>query len=459
MLKKSILLLIFSGCLSATSFGQIVSEDGGSSSREVIDKIIAQVGDEPIMLSAIQNQAAQMQSQGANITDSIKCSLLEKLMYQKLLQLQAEKDSIIITDEQVNADMENRLRVIENKIGGREKLEEFYGKSYQEIKNQFREVIRDRLEAQQEEREIVGDAEVSPRDVKEFFKSIPEDSIPYINEKISIEQIVIFPKISQKSRDKAINKLKEWRKDIVSGKRTFKTMATLHSDDKGSATQGGLINASRGMMVKPFEAAALALNPGEISQIVQTEYGYHIIKLISRKGDDYTVRHILITPEIGSAELSQAANLIDECHQRLEKHEITWNQAVKEYSEDEDTRQNNGILTNPYTGNQYWDMANINQIDPQIYSTINGLEAGQISSPSLYTDMRSRKQGVRVVRIKDRIAPHRANLEDDYNYIKNAAEGVKKARVIKKWVNNHAPNTYIRIDKDWKKCPFIYTWQ
>lgn len=459
MLKRNILLLIISCCVVFTSSAQIVSEDNNGSGRKIIDKIVAQVGDSPIMLSEIKAQIVQMNEQGATVNDSTKCGILEKSLYQKLLQAQAKKDSLVVTDEQVNAEMENRLRVIENKIGGRDKLEAFYGKTYKQIKDQFREIIRGRMEAQQEENNIVKDAEVSPREVKEFFNGIPKDSVPYINEQLSIEQIVIYPKVSQASKEKAIKELQEWREEIISGKRSFKTMATLHSEDKGSAVNGGLIHASRGMMVKPFEAAALALKPGEVSQIVETQYGYHIIKLISRKGDDYTVRHILVTPEIGSKELSAAANLIDECYQRLEKHEITWNQAVKEYSEDKETRQNNGVLTNPYSGDQYWDVANINQIDPQIYSVVNGLSTGEISSPVLYTDRTSRKQGVRIVRIKNRIKPHKANLKDDYNYIKKAAESMKKSKVIEAWVKLHAPQTYIRIDDEWNKCPFHYKWK
>lgn len=460
MLKKSILSLIFSCFVILFSQAQIVSDndDNSPSSRKVIDKVVAQVGDAPIMLSEIKAQIVQMKKEGQAVNDSMKCAILERSMYQKLLQIQAKKDSLVVTDDQVNAEMENRLRIIENKIGGREKLEKFYGKTYKQIKDQFREIIRSKMEAQQEEQSIVKDAETSPREVKKFFNTIPKDSIPYINEKMIIQQIVIYPKISQQSREAAIKKLKAWRADIVSGKRSFKTMATLHSDDKGTAAKGGLIHASRGMMVKPFEAAAMALKPGEISQVVKTRYGYHIIKLIDRKGDDYTVRHILVTPEIGSKQLSQAADLIDECHKRLEKHEITWNQAVTEYSEDDATRQNQGIVTNPHSGNQYWDVANINQIDPQVYSLVSGLKTGEISDPALYTDARSRKQGVRIVRIKDRIKPHKANLKDDYNFIKNAAASMKKEKIISKWVNEHAPNTYIRIDKNWKKCNFHYKW-
>ena len=219
------------------------------------------------------------------------------------------------------------------------------------------------------------------------------------------------------------------------------------------------MNASIGMMVRPFEAAALALKPGELSDVVETEYGYHLIQLVSRTGDDYVVRHILLIPEIGSDELRETAALMDECYERLRKNEITWEDAVKEYSEDEYTRRNQDTLANPYTGEQYWDIANINEIDPQIYGVIVNLEQGEISSPSLFTDMRERKEGVRIVRIADRTVPHKANLTDDYNFIQRAATEKKKGEVIQKWVNERIKKTYIRIDEDYQSCEYIYNWK
>ncbi len=462
MLKKNILFLIFSLGVLSVGNTQIISDDTKnttSSSGSVIDEIVAQVGDYPILLSDIEAERIQLMSEGEDMGKDAQCNILERLLYQKLLLNQAKLDSIEITDEQVNAEMENRLRMIENQIGSREKLEEFYGKTYGQIKEEFREVIRDRMLSQEEERQVTQNAEVSPKEVNKFFKSIPEDSIPYINEKIAIQQIVIYPKITQESRNAVIKKLKKWREEIISGERSFAALATIHSEDKGSAKEGGKIKASRGMMVKPFEAAVFSLKPGEVSNVVETQYGYHLIQLISRKGDDYEVRHILLSPEIGHDELAAAATLMDECYAQLKKNEITWNQAVKEYSEDEDTRQNQGNLANPYTGNQYWDIANINDIDPQIYGVVNGLETGEVSSPSMYSDRKLRKQGVRIVRIKDRTEPHKANMDDDYNFIKKAAENNKKQKIILHWVNDKIKKTYIQIDEEFNQCNFNYSWK
>jgi peptidyl-prolyl cis-trans isomerase SurA len=411
------------------------------------------------LLSDLQAQRLQIQGEGRKVDEMSNCRILEELLYQNLLLNQSKIDSIDITDGQVNAEMENRLRSLEQQIGSREKLEAFYGKTYIQIKEEFRDVIRDRMLSQEMERQIITDVEVSPSEVENFFTSIPEDSIPLINEKIAIQQIVIFPKITQASRNAVIEKLSNWRDDILSGKRSFSAVATIHSEDLGSAKKGGTIEATRGMMVKPFEAAAFALEVGGISEVVETQYGYHIIQLESRKGDDYTVKHILLSPEIGRQELTDAATLMDECYARLKKHEITWNQAVKEYSEDEDTRENQGSLSNPYTGDMYWDVANINQIDPQIFGLVNGLETGEVSSPALYSDARTRKDGVRIVRIKSRTEPHKANLKDDYNFIKKAAENNKKEEKILEWVNNKVGKTYVRFDEEYANCNFTYSWK
>lgn len=459
MLKKSTLLLIISLGMASLSNAQIITGETSPSSREVIDRIIAQVGSLPILLSDLENQKIQYQSEGRKLTPQMGCVALEELMYQKLLLNQAKLDSVVITDAQVNAEMENRLRTIEYQIGGKEKLEQFYGKSYVQIKEEFREVIRDRMMAQETERQITFDVEVSPKEVEEFFKSIPTDSVPLINESIAIQQIVIYPKITQESRNEVIEKLNQWRQDVIDGKRDFAMLATLNSEDLGSARDGGKLEATRGMMVKPFEAAAFSLQPGEVSEVVETQFGYHIIQLISRTGDDYVARHILLTPEVGRKEISEAAAIADECHERLKKHEITWEQAVLEYSEDEDTRQNQGSLTNPYTGELYWDIANINEIDPQIFGLVNYLEVGEISRPDMYSDMMKRREGVRIVRIKDRTKPHRANLKDDYNFIKQSAETNKKGDIIEEWVNEKVKKTYIRIDEKYEDCNFTYLWK
>jgi peptidyl-prolyl cis-trans isomerase SurA len=457
-LNLNILLIVITSLITshyATS--QIIGTDVGGESKTV-DRILAQIGNNIILLSDIENQRIQAMSQSMEVDKNSECFMLEEMLYQNLLVNQAKLDSIEISDGQVNAEMENRLRTIENQIGGKQKLEEFYGKTYTQIKDEFREIIRDRLLAQEMERQITTDILVTPRDVKRFYDDIPKDSLPYINEHIAIQQILIYPQITQEDKTKTIEQLRTWREDVISGSRSFEALATVHSKDLGSARQGGKISASRGMMVRPFEAAAFALEVGEISDVVETQYGYHIIQLIERKGDDYTVRHILTTPEVSRKSLMDAAALMDECYDRLKKGDISWEDAVKAYSEDEETKQNKGNIANPYTGEQYWDVQYINEIDPQIFGLTNSLKVGEFSQPALYEDVRNRKEGVRIVRLADRTAPHTANLTDDYSFIQRAAENKKKEDIIADWVNDNLRNAYIRIDENYKECPFRYDW-
>lgn len=424
---------------------------------QVIDKIVAQIGDNVILKSDIESQKLQAIQSGLEVNEKTDCSILEQLMFQHLLINQAEIDSIQISDAQVDGEMENRIRIIENQIGGRDKMEEFYGKTINEIKNEFREIIRKRLMADEMERQITQNVTVTPREIEAFFKTIPKDSIPKISSKLSFQQIVIFPEITKDDKEIAKRKLEEIRENILKGK-SFEAQARLHSQDPGSASQGGKLEASRGMMVPQFEATVFSIKEGEISQVFETDYGFHIVQLLERKGDDYVCRHILITPEFNPASLEQSSKAIDECFQALNNKTITWDNAVIKYSNDLNTKQNRGIITNPITGEQTWSMEDLNQIDQQIYLLTDALQAGGISSPSFYFDFIERKQGIRIVRLMSRTEPHFANLNDDYALIQKAAENKKREDTINQWIQSKISNAFIRIDASYATCQFKNKW-
>jgi len=432
-------------CLILTTLGR----------TQVVDKIAAQVGDNIILWSDVEKKLVQ--SQAAGSTNTTYCEVLEELMYQELLVNQAKLDSLVVTDDQVNAEMENRIRLIENKIGSRQKMEEFYGKSITEIKDEFRGAIRDRLLAEEMERTITGSISVTPKEVKQFYESLPEDSIPFINTALSFQQIVHYPIITKEDKLLAYNKLTEIRNAILGGK-NFDTQARIHSMDPGSASQGGKIEASRGMMVPPFEAAVFSVNEGEISDVFESDYGYHIVKLIKRKGDDYSCQHILIVPEFNPSTFEQSALKMDSCYALLNQKKITWDEAVIRFSNDEMTKQNKGIITNPITGEQTWDMEDLNQVDQQIFLLTDVLEKGEFSAPNLYMNIFDRKQGVRIVRLMDRTQPHKANLKEDYALIKRAAENEKKQRIIREWTQGKIGNAYVKIDSDYVQCVFKNNW-
>lgn len=423
-----------------------------------VDRIAAQVGDNIILLSDIQAQKLQMLQANMTVNSETDCMLLEQMMYQKLLITQAKLDSIVVSDEQVNAEMENRIRVIENQIGGRDKMEKFYGKSINQIKAEFSEAIREQLLAQEMEHQITSSISITPREVEKFYNSLPTDSIPFINSQLSFQQIVYYPEVTVDDKKRAYETLVDIRKDIVENGKSFSTQARIHSMDPGSASDGGKISASRGMMVKPFEAAAFSLEVGQVSEIFETTYGYHILKLLERKGDDYVCQHILIIAEFAPDALEKAAMKMDSCYNELMNAKITWDKAVLKYSNDEETKQNGGLITNPITGEQTWDMEDLNQVDQQIYLITDNMEPGDISQPGLYTNLFSRKQGIRIVRLLTRTSPHKANLKDDYSLIKSAAENQKKQDKINEWTADKIRTAYIRIDESYEGCNFTQPW-
>ncbi|MFT6983482.1 MAG: peptidyl-prolyl cis-trans isomerase SurA [Crocinitomicaceae bacterium] len=429
-----------------------------SNAQHTIDKIVAQVGDNIILLSDIQGQKIQAIQAGVEVTPEMDCQILEELMFQKLLLNQAALDSIIISPQQVDAEMEQRIRVIEGQIGGRQKLEAFYGKTIGEIKREFRTVIEDQLLSQEMERTITADITITPREVERFYKTIPYDSIPLISSQLSFQQIVHYPEIKPADKQRAYDKLAKIRKGIVESDKNFSTQARLYSDDPGSAQDGGKIEASRGMMVPQFEAAAFSLEKNGVSEIFETQYGYHIVKLLDRKGDDYTCQHVLIVAEFDPNAITTAALKMDSCYKQIKSGEITWEQGVMLFSNEESTKENNGTITNPITGDIMWSMEDLNQVDRQIYLLTNGMETNEVSEPTLYENQIDRKEGVRLVRLTKRTAPHRANLKDDYALIKRAAENDKKQDMIAKWTQSKIGNAYIRLDEEFKSCQFVNNW-
>lgn len=426
-------------------------------SESAIDKIAAQIGDNIILMSDIQAQMIQMKMAGAPLNENSECEVLEQLLFQHLLLHQSKIDSLVVPEAQVEAEMENRLRQMDQQYGSRQKLEEVVGKSTTEIKLEFTEIIRDQLLSQEMEHKITADISVTPKEVKDFYAKIPVDSIPLINTQLSFQQIVFFPKITKEDKKLAYDKLVEIRANIMAGK-SFETQARIHSMDPGSASQGGKISASRGMMVPQFEATAFSLKVGEVSEIIETTYGYHILLLLDRKGDDYTCRHILIMPEFSNTAMADASMKIDSCYAALKTGKITWDEAVLKYSNDELTKQNKGIITNPITGEQTWDMEDLSQVDQQIFVITDAMEKGDVSTPHLHMDIYERKQGIRIVRLMERTAPHRANLNDDYTLIKRAAENDKKQRTINEWIKSKIATAYIRIDSSYHDCKFMNSW-
>lgn len=461
MQVKNILLIVISGWLSFQSaFAQDgIAQRGGTDGLQVVDRIVAQVGDQVVLYSDIEIQKLQLMQQGVQMPMDIDCRILEEMLYQNLLAHQAKVDSIVVSDEHVMYELDNRLRQMESQVGSREELERYFGKTYAQMKAEYKESIRDNLLAEQMEETIARDVEVTPRDVRRFFQQIPTDSLPMVGEQVALQQIVIYPIVSEREKSQTMDELKRIKNNIQSGGDSFENAARRFSQDPGSQKLGGKIAATRGQMVKPFEAALFRLSVGEISDVVETEYGFHIIQLLDRKGDDYTIRHILRIPEVSRSAVNQASALVDECFTRIREGELTWEQAVLEYSEDKGTKQNQGSLVNPYTGELMWDMRMIAQFDEELAASVMRMNPGDISEPMIFEDMQRRSPAVRIVKVRQRMPEHQANLKDDYVFIKRAAENQKKEEAILRWVEETAVNAFIKIDKKFDRCNFMYNWK
>lgn len=434
-------------------------------SQHVIDKVVAQVGDNIVLLSQIEGQVESMKQNGVSEDQINRCDILEQMMYNFLLVNQAELDSVEISDEQVDAEMENKLRVIESQMknvkdenGNPITIESFYGKTKSQIKEEYRKTIKQRMQGQEVERGIVSKISVSPREVEEFYTNIPADSLPYINSQLVFQQISIFPVLTKNDREIARTELDDIRTQIVDKGKSFETMARLYSQDPGSAKLGGRIEATRGMMVKPFEATAYSLKPDEVSNVFETEYGFHIMKLLERKGDDYVCLHILIIPRYSPDSLQAASDRIDQCYKELTSGKITWEEAVAKYSNDPNTKENNGLITNPITGEVKWSVEHVNEVDPTMFQITDGLEAGQVTAPRDYYDYMERKEAFRIIRLAERTKPHVANLKEDYNLFRMMAEESKKQKAIATWTKSRIASIYIRIDEEYKGCDFQNNW-
>lgn len=422
---------------------------------QVIDKVVAVVGDKPILLSDVEKARLQMMSEGISFKPEDRALILDQLIYEYLLIHHAIQDSLEVTDDQVNNKMEANLKFFEQQIGGRDKLEEFYGKTVEQIKEQFFPQIKDKLLSQAMESKITEGLKVTPAEVKKFFESIPVDSLPFINSYVELAQISIIPKVSDDDKRKAKMKLAKIREDIISGASTFCFEAAINSDDPGSASKCGEYDFVRkGQFVKEFDAAAFSLKDGQFSEIFETSYGYHFMQLIQRRGEEYKCRHILIVPKVTNADMTRASVLLDSLYQAIANNQITFEEAALKYSDDAESKHNGGKMINMQTGDTHFD---VREIDPQMFILIDKMKVGEVSKPAQYQAPEN-KIGFRMIKLLKRSNPHRANLNDDYQMIQGAAQGDKERRTVDNWVSSKIPATYIWIDPDYSQFDFKYNW-
>lgn len=423
--------------------------------EHIIDQVVAVVGKNIILESDIENQYLQYRMQGgiSGSASEARCRLLEDLLYQKLMVAQAEFDSISIDPSQVSSELDRRISTFINQFGSQEKMEKYYGKTLIEIKEELFTIIEEQLLAQRVQQDIVVNVNVTPSEIRSFFRSIPEDSIPLIKTEYIIAQIVKNPPVNIEEKIRVKEQLLDLRQRILEGE-SFSTMAILYSEDPGSAKKGGELGFyGRGQLYPEFEAVAFKLKEGEISDVVETEAGYHILQMIERKGDFVNVRHILLVPKVSPLDLLKARNELDSVAQLIRADSITFEMAVEQFSEGED-RNSGGLLINPYTMGTTFEAE---QLDPQVSFTIEKMKVDELSNP-VPMKTAEQKDAYRLLFLKEKSQPHRANMHDDYAKIQEWAMQNKQMTTINKWMNEKAKETYVRIIESYRSCQFDNDW-
>ncbi len=443
---NKLLILAFLFFVSSPFFSQ--------KNEELIDGTIGVVGNKVILHSEIESQLAQAKQEGYDLGENSRCLIYEQVMFQSLLMYQAEVDSLEVTADMVNGELTNRIRYFENQIGGRKKLEEFYGKSIEEIKAEFYTTIEDRMKAEQMRGKITAGINITPSEVKKYYNNLPPDSIPLVGSKVEVSHITVAPQVSEDAKKATKEKLNRWRNEILSGERTFSTTAVLYSNDPGSRGEGGDFDwVSRGTFVPEFDRIAFSIKEGELSQVFETEYGFHILELFERRGDQYRGRHILLIPKISDREVMNAKRKLDSISELIKNGTYTFEEAARKFSDDKETRYNGGLIYNQQAGSSLFEMS---ELDKQIFLIIDDLEEGEYSRPMLSQGKDG--QFYQMVKLKTITKPHRANLKEDYQLILQNATNDAKSEAVKKWIKEKSKSTYIKLHPDYVQCEFVQDW-
>ena len=425
----------------------------------VVDKVIAIVGQNMIKKSELETAFLQQKINSKLIIENEyeqKCDLLEGMLIIKLMLHQAEVDSVEVTDDEVNREMDNRIRYMISAYGSQEMLEKQMRKTLSEIKSYYKDIIKENIMIAQIEQKLTGSLSVTPQEVADFYNSIPKDSLPTIEQEYIFSQIVKIPKISEEEKERVKEKLNEYRDRILKGTK-FSTIATLYSEDPASAKKGGELGFfSRGDMVGEFENAAFALQDGEISPIIETKYGFHIIQMIERRGNQVNCRHILLQPKITSQQLGEAYKELEEIKEKIDKGEITFEEAIIKYSDDP-SKVNDGLIVNPYNASAIFSKDAINETIFNIDKVdFESMKQGEITKPIKFKTELS--EAYRLIKVKRKTDAHKVDLILDYDKVHSSALDNKKTETIRNWANKRLKKTYVKIDPEYQSCDFKLNW-
>ncbi|MBP6185379.1 MAG: peptidylprolyl isomerase [Saprospiraceae bacterium] len=426
--------------------------------KRLIDQIVGAVGSEVILLSDIEAQLAYMQSQKGAIPPDSRCMVIEGLLSQNLMLNQAKIDSLVVSEDEVETQISTRMdRILALMNNDFQQFEDYYGKPVSEVRADFKDPIRNQILVERMQGSILSSITITPTEVRSFFNRVPKDSLPYFNSEVEMAEILYFPKVNETQKQEAYVKMSRVRKLIVEDKKDFAEVATEYSEDLGSARLGGDLGwQKRGTFVPEFEAVAYNLEPGELSEIFESPFGYHIVQLLERRGNMLHTRHVLIQPKIEQADLDLAKHFLDSLRTEIQKAgEVTFESVMKAHG-DKNTQSfnNGGRMMNPKTGNTFFE---ISDLEHNLFFVIDTLAVGNISAPIAVKDP-SGKTYYQLIKLLSRTKPHQASLKQDYARIQEAALSEKKGKHLEEWVEMHINTTYINIADQYKSCPNLGPW-
>lgn len=423
--------------------------------RQKIDGVIATVGDYLILDSDIDKSFLEISSQGGSVKDITRCQMLGKLLEDKLYAHQAVQDSIIVTDEEVKSKLEEQLNYMVEQLGSMEKAVQYFKKTNEEeFRADLFEIIKMNKLSSEMTKRIVDKVEITPEEVRNFFKKIPASDLPTFGAEMEVAQIVIKPKITEAEKQKVIDKLKEFKKEVQEGS-SFSTKAVLYSQDPGSSSNGGYYKMNKKTpFVKEFKDVAFSLAEGEISEPFETDFGFHIIYVEKIKGQEVELRHILLVPAISAESLKEAKEKITQIKKKIDEKVVTFAEAARAESDEKETKANGGLLVNPKTQDTHFELT---KMDPSLYSQVSNLKEGEVSLPIVDTEQNGKKK-YKLVTVTNRINEHTADYAKDYIKIKEIALKEKQINAIAKWSEEKIKETYIKINGEYRDCPFTNNW-
>ncbi|MDR1937379.1 MAG: peptidylprolyl isomerase [Tannerellaceae bacterium] len=427
--------------------------------ENVIDEIVWVVGDDAILRSDVEMQRLMMQNENQRLDGDPYCVIPEQIAIQKLFLHQAKLDSIDANEAQILQQVDQWLNNAVNLIGSREKVEEYFSMRFSQIKEQRKELMKEQQIVMQMQRQLVGDIKLTPSDVRKFYNQIPKDSLPNIPTSVEVQIITLEPKISLEETDEIKARLRDFTEQINSGKMSFSVLARMYSDDKESAAKGGELGfMGKTALLAEFANVAFNLtDPKRVSNIVETEYGFHIIQLIEKRGDRINCRHILLRPRVSETAIAEASTRLDSLYKDLMDNKFTFEEAATYVSSDKDTRNNKGLMVNQNyeSNNAGTSKFEMQELPPEIGRVVYNMQVGEISKPFTILN-KSQKEVVAIVKLKSRTDAHKANMTDDYLTLKNMVESLKREELLDNWIAKKQKTTYIRISESWRKCDFKY---